>query len=71
MVLNLSDKRHGDWDRTAERMMLNFAENDANPILRATSVAERGDFRSNGKGKKSVQFNGSEENIDSGHDYFS
>ena len=37
-----SDKPLGDWDKTAERMMLNFAES-GHPIFRATSALERGE----------------------------
>ena len=44
-------------------MMLNFAES-GQPIFRATSALERGELRSKGKGKKSIHFNGSEENIE-------
>ena len=58
-----SDKPDGDWDKTAEEMMLNFAEG-SHPIFRATSALERGQLRSKEKGKKSIHFNGSEENIE-------
>ena len=43
-------------------MMLNFAES-SHPIFRATSALERGELRSKEKGKKSINFNGGEENI--------
>ena len=43
--------------RTAERLMLN-------PTFRATSALERGELRSKAKGKKSIHFRGSEENIE-------
>ena len=56
-------KPDGDWDKTAEQMMLNFAES-SHPIFRATSALERGELRSKEKGKKSIHFNGSEENIE-------
>ena len=58
-----SDKPDGDWDRTAERRMLNFAES-GHPIFRATSALKRGELRSKAKGKRSIHFNGSEENIE-------
>ena len=58
-----SDKQDGDWDKTAERMMLNFAES-GHPIFRATGALQRGELRSKEKGKKSIHFNGSEENIE-------
>ena len=35
-------KPDGDWDKTAERMMLNLAES-GHPIFRATSALERGE----------------------------
>ena len=44
----------------AEGMMLNFAEN-GHPVFRATSPLEEGESRSKAKGKKSIHFNGSEE----------
>ena len=56
-------KLDGEWDRTAESMMLNFAES-GHPAFRATSALERGELRSKGKGKKSVHFNGSEETVE-------
>ena len=56
-------KPDGDWDKTAERRMLNFADS-GHPIFRATSAVERGELRSKAKGKKSIHFNGSEENIE-------
>ena len=34
-----SDKPGGRWDKTAERMMLNFVES-GHPIIRATSALE-------------------------------
>ena len=58
-----SDKPDEDWDITAEQMMLNLAES-SHPIFRATSALERGELRSKAKGKKSIHFNGSEENIE-------
>ena len=43
--------------------MANFPES-GHPICRASSAFERGDVRSKGGGKKSVHFNGSDENIE-------
>ena len=40
-----SDKPDGEWDKTAEGMMLNFAES-GRPVFRATSALERGELRS-------------------------
>ena len=58
-----SEKTDGKWDKTAEQMMLNFAES-GHPIFLATSALERGELRSKRKGKKSIHFNGSEANIE-------
>ena len=44
-------------------MMLNFAES-GHPFFCATSALERGELRSKEKGKKSIHFNGGEENIE-------
>ena len=60
---NYSDIPDGDWDRTAERMMLNFAES-SHPIFRATSTLERGEWRSKEKRKNSSHFKSSDENIE-------
>ena len=58
-----SDKPDGDWDTTAELMMLNFADS-GHPVFRATSALERVELRSKGKGRKCGPFNGSVENIE-------
>ena len=58
-----SDKPDGDWDKTAEGMMLNFAES-GHPVFRASSALERGELKSKGKGVKSIHFNGSDETIE-------
>ena len=58
-----SDKPDGDWDKTDERMMLNFA-GSGHLIFRATSALERRELRSKEKGNKSIHFNGSEETIE-------
>ena len=63
MVRNLLWFPDGYWDKTAEQMMLNLAES-SHPMFRATSALERGEWRSREKGKKSLHFNGSEENIE-------
>ena len=55
-------KPDGTWDRTAEKMLLNFA-GSGHPILRGTSALQRGELRSKGSGKKSIHFNGSRQNI--------
>ena len=57
-----SDKPDGDWDRTAEQMMLNFAER-RHPIFRATPPWKRR-IKKQRKGKKPIHFNCSEGNIE-------
>ena len=44
-------KLDGEWDRTAEIMMLNFAES-GHPVFRATSALERGELKSKEKRKE-------------------
>ena len=56
-------KPDGEWDKTAEDVVLNFAES-GHPKFRATSAAERGELKSKGKGVKSIHFNGSDETVD-------
>ena len=51
-------KPDGSWDRTAERMLLNFAETE-HPVFRCTSALVRGELRSKESGKKSIHFSGS------------
>ena len=53
-------KPDGEWEKTADGMMLNFAES-GHPVFRATSALERGELKSKGKGKKAIHFNGSDE----------
>ena len=54
------DEPDGSWDQIAENMMANFSES-SHPIFRASSAFERGELRSKGHGKKSIQFNGNDE----------
>ena len=56
-------KPDGEWKKTAEGMMLNFAES-GHPGFRSTSALERGELESKGKGMESIHFNGSDETID-------
>ena len=58
-----TDRPDGSWDRTAEEMMENFSRS-GHPISRASSAFTRGELRSKGEEKKSIHFNGSNENID-------
>ena len=56
-------KPNGEWNSTAEDMMLNFAES-GHLVFRATSALERGEVKGKEGGKKSIHFNGSEENVE-------
>ena len=56
-------KPDGSWNRTAEKMLQNFA-GSGHPIFRCTSVFERGELRSKGGGQTSIHFNGSTQNIE-------
>ena len=58
-----SDKPDGVWDKTAEDMMLEIAET-IHPLFRASSALERGELRSKGRGKKTIHFHGSEQNVE-------
>ena len=42
------NKPDGEWEKTAEGMMLNFAES-GHPVFRASSAVERGELKSKGK----------------------
>ena len=56
-------KPDGSWNRTAEKMQLNFA-GSSHPIFRCTSALERGELRSKAGGKTSIHFNRSTQNIE-------
>ena len=56
-------KPYGEWDKTAEGMMLNLAES-GHPVFRATSALERRELKSKGKGKTSIHCNGSDDTIE-------
>ena len=56
-------KPDGSWDRTAEKMLLNFA-GSGHPIFRGTSALERGQLRSKGGGMTTIYFNEGTENIE-------
>ena len=49
------DSPQGEWDKIAERMLLEFAES-GHPIFRATSPLSRGQLKSKGHGKLSIHF---------------
>ena len=56
-------KPDGSWNRTAEKIMQNFA-GSGHPIFRCTNALERGELRSKAGGKTSIHFNGSTQNIE-------
>ena len=58
-----SDKLDGVWDTTAENMMLEFA-GTIHPMFRASSALERSELRSKREGKKTIHFNGCEQNVE-------
>ena len=58
-----SDKPDGSWDRTAEKMLLNFT-GSRHLVFRCASELKRGDLRSKGGGKTSIHFNGSTDNME-------
>ena len=49
------DSPQGEWDKMAEKMMLEFAES-GHPIFRATSPLSRGQLKSKGQGKLSIHY---------------
>ena len=56
-------KPDGSWNRTAEKMLQNFA-GSGHPIFRCTSRLERGQLRNKAGGKTTIHFNGSTENME-------
>ena len=50
-----ADSPQGEWDRIAEKMMLEFDES-RHPIFRATSPLSRGQLKSKGGGKLSIHY---------------
>ena len=49
------DSPQGIWDNIAEKMLVEFAESGC-PIFRATSPLSRGQLKSKGHGKLSIQY---------------
>ena len=58
-----SDKFNGIWDKTAEKMMIEFSET-AIRFSVLPAALERGELRSKRRGKKTAHFNGSEQNVE-------
>ena len=56
-------KPDGSWNRTTDKMLQNFKD-PGHPIFRCASTLERGQWRSKGGGKTTIDFNGSTENIE-------
>ena len=56
-------KPNGERNRVAEIMTVNFAES-GHPIFQATSPLGRGELKSKGGGKRTIHYNGSEENVE-------
>ena len=50
-----SEQDNGEWDRMAEKMMLEFGES-GHPVFRATSPLSRGQLKSKGGGKLSIHY---------------
>ena len=59
-----SDKPDGNWDRTAEMMILKSSTESGHPIFRASSAFERGELGNHGQGKKSMHLHENQENIE-------
>ena len=57
------NKPDGEWDKTAEGMMLNFAES-GDLVFRASGAVESGELKSKGKGVITIHFNGGDETIE-------
>ena len=61
--MNGTHNQSGSWDRMAEEMKDNFFRS-GRPIFRASRAFRTGELRSKGGRKKSIHFNGSNENIE-------
>ena len=57
-----ADSPQGEWDRTTEKMILEFGES-RHPVFRATSPWSRGHLKSKGGGKLSIHFCADQETI--------
>ena len=57
------NKLDGEWVKTAEGLMLNFAES-GHPAFRASSASERVELKSRKKGVKSFHFNAGDDTIE-------
>ena len=50
-----ADSPQGEWDRIAEKMMLEFGDN-GHPVFRALSPLSRGQLKSKGGGKLTIHY---------------
>ena len=50
-----ADSPQGEWDRMAEKMMLEFGES-GHPVFRSTSPLSRGQLKRKGGGKLSIHY---------------
>ena len=57
-----ADSPQGEWDRIAEKMMLEFGES-GHPVFRATSPLSRGQLKSKGGGKLSIHYCANQDTI--------
>ena len=57
-----ADSPQGEWDRMAEKIMLEFSES-GHPVFRATSPLSRGQLKSKGSGTLSIHFSADLETI--------
>ena len=66
-----ADIPQGEWDRIAEKMMLEFGESK-HPVFRATSPLSRGQLQSKGGGKLSIHYCADQKTIKNcfSHNYF-
>ena len=65
-----ADSPQGEWDRMAEKMMLEFGES-GHPVFRTTSALSRGQLKSKGKEKLSIHYCADLETIETfSHNYF-
>ena len=56
------DSPQGEWDKMAEKMMLEFAES-GHPVFRATSPLSRGQLKSKGGGQLSIHYCANQDTI--------
>ena len=55
MVISCADSPQGEWDKMAQKMMLEFGES-GHPVFRATSPLSRGQLKNKDGGKLSIHY---------------